>query len=152
MNDSTAIGANKALLAILLTLDILEVPLNPDEQAALKKAGQRLAMNPKKWESEIKRLLDSFAANSSFTASYLDIRKQLEDIDGDIPVELLPNEDELKQVLPGDRKPVKRVYFEGTADKKSNEILNLAINVLRTPEPDITSKKLSLFQRISKLF
>ncbi|MBK4730818.1 hypothetical protein JJD41_13225 [Oxynema sp. CENA135] len=145
-------SANETLLAILLALENLETPLSADEQATLKKTGQRLTMHPKKWESATQKLLEAFESNASFQQCYQAALTQLENFQGNIPPELLPTEEELQQALPSEGKVVKRAYFEGQPDRVSNEILNVVTNVLKTSDPEIPLGKLSLSQRILAFF
>ncbi len=141
-------NCSATLLAILLALNNLEAPLSPTEQAALKKAGQRLAMRPKNWESIIKQLMDGLVANTSFTQLYQSAKSQLDAVNGQILSNQLPTKNELKQALPGCSEVVKRAYFEGQPDDKSNEILNMTINILTTPEPTETTKKLTRLEEL----
>ncbi|MDY7003323.1 MAG: hypothetical protein SWX82_04980 [Cyanobacteriota bacterium] len=141
---------NSTLLAILLTLNNLEVPLSPSEQAALTKAGQRLAMRPKNWESIIKQLMDELVSNSSFTQLYQVKKSQLDAVKDKITFELLPTESELKQAFLDSNEVVKRAYFEGKPDKQSKEILDLTVKVLTTEKPEETAQKLPSLKRTSQ--
>jgi hypothetical protein len=75
---------------------------------------------------------------------------QLQAIDGNIPIELLPTRQEKEAELFVDdkREPVSFGYFEGEPDRESDEILTTAINVLTKEDSAKTAKKLSFLQRM----
>ncbi len=152
-------SVNTKLLALLLALNNLEEPLSPSKQAALKKAGQQLAMRPKNWESITNDLMEAIsptgmasltALNTSLTQFYQAAQTQLDALNQPIPPELIPTLAELKQVLPPSSEVVTRAYFEGKPDVKSDEILNTAINILTTSDPADTTKKLSSLEKLQE--
>ena len=142
------ISANLKLLAVLLALEHLDSPLNPSEQAALKKTGQRLSMHPKKWESTVEKLLEAFEANVPFKQYYQIVTTQLAELNDEISPEFLPTEEELKQILPPSQEVVKRAWFEGKPDVQSQEILNLTVNILTTQDPVNNTKKLNSLKKL----
>ena len=136
------------LLALLLTLKNLENPLSPAEQTALNKAGKQLKADPDDWEFIESGLMTAVEANPSLNQLYQAAKAQLDAVDGNIPPDLLPTKTELEQVLPAVSKREKRPWFEGKPDEKSDEILNIAVNILTNPDPADTTKKLNSLEKL----
>lgn len=136
------------LLALLLTLNSLEVSLSPVEQATLKKAGKQLKANPNAWKVIEESLMKVIEANASINQPYQAAKTQLDAVDGNIPPDLLPTKAEVKEVLSVGSQREKRAYFEGKPDEKSDEILNIAINILTSPDPADITKKLSSLEKL----
>jgi hypothetical protein len=144
MNDSP----NKILLSVLLTLNNLETELSTEELNTLEKAGRQLDMRPQKWESILSKLIETLSTNPEFKKKYQDIQNKIQNQDSPLPAELTPSIAELNSVLPPDNKVVKRAFFEGQPEQESNEILNVAISILKAPEPVKTTQKVSSFQKL----
>ena len=140
------------LLALLLALKQLETPLTTDERAKLKTKGQQLALDPDGWDYIQQGLMAVIQQNPSLDRLFQTAKVQLEAIDGNIPIELLPTrqEKEAELFVYDKREPVSRGYFEGEPDRESDEILNTAINVLTKEDSAKTAKKLSFLQRMQK--
>ncbi len=138
------------LLALLLALKQLETPLTTDEQAKLKTKGQQLAIDPDDWDYIQEGLMAIVEQNPSLDRLFQTAKMQLQAIDGNIPIELLPTRQEKEAELFVDdkREPVSRGYFEGEPDRESDEILTTAINVLTKEDSAKTAKKLSFLQRM----
>ncbi|MCL2933814.1 MAG: hypothetical protein MGG11_16660 [Trichodesmium sp. MAG_R03] len=153
MDSSVNNNSNTTLLAILLALYNLQLPLSAAEKAAFKTAGQSLSMPHNNRESIIKDLMDKLVTNSSFTQLYQAAKSQLDAVSDQILYDQPPTENELKHAWPDGSEvvklAVKRAHFEGKPDDKNNEILNMAISILTTPEPTKTAQKLT---RIEKLW
>ncbi|NEO99681.1 MAG: hypothetical protein F6K58_13580 [Symploca sp. SIO2E9] len=137
------------LLTLLLALKQLETPLTADEQARLKTVGEQLELDPDDWDYIKEGLMAVIENNPSLNQFYQTAKAQLDAIDGKIPPELLPTEQELEAQLPADEKQrlVKRGYFEGEAERESNEIQNVSTNVLKK-DSDKTAKKLPSLDRV----
>ncbi|MBD1939010.1 hypothetical protein [Microcoleus sp. FACHB-68] len=135
-------------LALMLALQNLELPLSPEEEEALKKAGQKWARHPKRWESIVQELMPAIEANASLKYLYQTAKNQLDAL-GDIPPELLPTKEELKQELPADEKREQRgPKPTGRGNSQNNERLNdLVPYILKNPE---SANKLSFLERISQ--
>lgn len=140
------------LLALLLALKQLETPLTTDERAKLKTKGQQLALDPDDWDYIQEGLMAVIQQNPSLDRLFQTAKVQLEAIDGNIPIELLPTRQEKEAELFVDdkRDPVSFGYFEGEPDRESDEILHTAINVLTKEDSAKTAKKLSFLQRMQK--
>ena len=140
------------LLALLLALKQLETPLTADERAKLKTKGQQLAIDPDDWDYIQEGLMAVIQQNPSLDRLFQTAKMQLQAIDGNIPIELLPTRQEKEAELFVDdkRAPVSRGYFEGEPDRESDEILHTAINVLTKEDSAKTAKKLSFLQRMQK--
>lgn len=140
------------LLALLLALKQLETPLTADERAKLKTKGQQLAIDPDDWDYIQEGLMAVIQQNPSLDRLFQTAKMQLQAIDGNIPIELLPTRQEKEAELFVDdkREPVSFGYFEGEPDRESDEILSTAINVLTKEDSAKTAKKLSFLQRMQK--
>jgi len=140
------------LLALLLALKQLETPLTADERAKLKTKGQQLAIDPDNWDYIQESLMAVIQQNPSLDRLFQTAKMQLQAIDGNIPIELLPTRQEKEAELFVDdkREPVSFGYFEGEPDRESDEILTTAINVLTKEDSAKTAKKLSFLQRMQK--
>jgi hypothetical protein len=138
------------LLALLLALKQLETPLTTDERAKLKTKGQQLALDPDDWDYIQEGLMAVIQQNPSLDRLFQTAKMQLQAIDGNIPIELLPTRQEKEAELFVDdkREPVSFGYFEGEPDRESDEILTTAINVLTKEDSAKTAKKLSFLQRM----
>jgi len=138
------------LLALLLALKQLETPLTADERAKLKTKGQQLAIDPDDWDYIQEGLMAVIQQNPSLDRLFQTAKMQLQAIDGNIPIELLPTRQEKEAELFVDdkREPVSFGYFEGEPDRESDEILSTAINVLTKEDSAKTAKKLSFLQRM----
>jgi hypothetical protein len=143
-------SAKTTLLALLLALKQLETPLTADEQADLDNVGKQLALDPDDWEYIQEGLIAIIEKNPSLDQLYQTAKAQLEAIDGNIPSELLPTEQEQETELLADenREPVTFGYSEGEPDRESDEILNVSISVFTKENSAKTAKKLSFLQRI----
>jgi hypothetical protein len=140
------------LLALLLALKQLETPLTADERAKLKTKGQQLAIDPDNWDYIQEGLMAIVEQNPSLDRLFQTAKMQLQAIDGNIPIELLPTpqEKEAELFVDDKREPVSFGYFEGEPDRESDEILTTAINVLTKEDSAKTAKKLSFLQRMQK--
>jgi hypothetical protein len=138
------------LLALLLALKQLETPLTADERAKLKTKGQQLAIDPDDWDYIQAGLMAVIQQNPSLDRLFQTAKMQLQAIDGNILIELLPTRQEKEAELFVDdkREPVSFGYFEGEPDRESDEILTTAINVLTKEDSAKTAKKLSFLQRM----
>jgi hypothetical protein len=143
-------SAKTTLLALLLALKQLETPLTADEQADLDNVGKQLELDPDDWEYIQEGLIAIIEKNPSLDQLYQTAKAQLEAINGNIPPELLPTQQEQDTELLADenREPVTFGYSEGEPDRESDEILNVSINVLTKEDSAKTAKKLSFLQRI----
>jgi hypothetical protein len=148
------IPTNK-LLALLLALRELETPLTTDEQSALTEVAEQLSLNPNAWELFIEpNLLTVIQANPALNQRYQTTLSQLDALEGNIPNDLLPTDAELRQVAPAASQVTTRGFAPVRDDSEfdSNEINNMvmAINILATPNPAETTKKLSRFEKLKQ--
>jgi hypothetical protein len=137
------------LLALLLALKNLEDPLKEDEKDALVDVGQQLGNHPDDWEFIEADLMATINRNPALRQLYQSAKAQLDSLDGNISLDLLPTEAELEQVLPAASQREKRPY-EPSKDEneKSDEILNMTRKILNTPDPADTTKKLSRLEKL----
>lgn len=137
------------LLALLIALEKLEIPLSPEEKQALGNTARQLDIDPDDWDSIKEGLTAAIEANPTLCQHYQTALIQLQAVNGDIPAEQMPTENELEAELAREnREPTTFGYFEGEPDRESDEILNVTINVLTRKEPEKVAKKLSFLKRI----
>jgi len=138
------------LLALLLALKQLETPLTADERAKLKTKGQQLAIDPDDWDYIQEGLMAIVEQNPSLDRLFQTAKVQLEAIDGNIPLELFPTEQEKEAELLANQKRelVTFGHREGEPDKTSDEIRDIVIDVLTQAEPTTKAKNLNFIQRI----
>ncbi|WP_448266407.1 hypothetical protein [Nostoc sp. DSM 114159] len=144
---------NNTLLALLLALKDSEIPLSDTEQSDLSQAAEQLSANPKAWEVLIEpRLLVMIQANEPLNQRFQAAKSQLDNLGDTIPLNLLPSEAELEQAVPKQKpQPITRAIPQvSSSDLRSNEITNMAIKVLATPNPSETAKKLSSFEQFQQ--
>ncbi|NEP91282.1 MAG: hypothetical protein F6K18_33240 [Okeania sp. SIO2C2] len=81
-------------------------------------------------------------------AVFQDIKSKLEKIDN-IPENLIPSQDELATVIPIKIEPLQRPIIKLDASYlKSNEITNMSIQILSSPQPSKTAKKISKLEHL----
>ncbi|MEJ1930267.1 hypothetical protein WDZ92_08270 [Nostoc sp. NIES-2111] len=144
---------NNTLLALLLALKDSETPLSDTEQSDLSQAAEQLSANPKAWEVLIEpRLLVMIEANEPLNQRFQAAKSQLDNLGDKIPLNLLPSEAEVEQATPKQKpQPTTRAIPQVSAsDLRSNEITNMAIKVMATPNPAETAKKLSRFEQLQQ--
>ncbi|BAZ48637.1 hypothetical protein NIES4103_12450 [Nostoc sp. NIES-4103] len=144
---------NNTLLALLLALKDSATFLSETEKSDLYQAAEQLSANPKAWEVLIEpRLLVMIQANEPLNQRFQAAKSQLDNLGDQIPVNLLPSEAELEQAAPKQKpQPITRAIPQvSSSDLKSNEITNMAIRVLATPNPAETAKKLSGFEQLQQ--
>jgi hypothetical protein len=137
-------------LALLLALKQLETPLTADERAKLKTKGQQLAIDPDDWDYIQEGLMAIVEQNPSLDRLFQTAQMQLQAIDSNIPIELLPTEQEKEAELLANEKRelVTFGYTEGKPDPTSNEIRDVVIDVLNQKDPATKAKNLSFLDRI----
>ncbi|MEH1855702.1 MAG: hypothetical protein V7L11_29485 [Nostoc sp.] len=144
---------NNTLLALLLALKDSETSLSDREQADLFQAAEQLSANPKAWEILIEpRLLGMLQANEPLNQRFQAAKSQLDNLGDTIPINLLPSEAELEQAAPKQKpQPTTRAIPQvSSSDLRSNEITNMAIRVMATPNPSEIAKKLSSFEQFQQ--
>ncbi|BAZ68967.1 hypothetical protein NIES4106_37360 [Fischerella sp. NIES-4106] len=144
---------NNSLLALLLGLTDLQTPLSENEKSVLAEVSEQLSADLDAWKPLIEpSLRHMIRANATLNQLYQTALSQLEAVDGNIPENLLPSESELEQVLPTSNQVVTRGFtpVSDTEDFESNEITNIAINILATNNPTESVKKLSHFEQIKQ--
>ena len=139
------------LLALFLALKDLEVPLSSDEIASLKNIGFQLEVRPDAWELIEEGLIKLIEANAALKGLYQDAKSRLDAVE-DISPELLPTQAEVNEALPGNSKREEYPWQPGKPNPESQEILNMAVSVLTTPDPVDTTKKLNNLERLKKFF
>ncbi len=149
MNDS----ANKLLLSMLLAIKELDSPLKDEEKENLYIAGQQLSLDPSAWKEDIEpTLMEIINKNQSLNTAFQNINSKLEKID-EIPQDLIPNTEEMAAVTPTEEnQPLERPIPDiDSDDLASNEITNAAIQIILSPEPSETVKKISKFDKLMNL-
>ncbi len=144
---------NNTLLALLLALKDSETPLSDTEQSDLSQAAEQLSANPKAWEILIEpRLLAMLKANEPLNQRFQAAKSPLDNLGGKIPLNLLPSEAEVEQAAPKQKpQPTTRAIPQvSSSDLRGNEITNMAIRVMATPNPSETAKKLNSFEQLQQ--
>ncbi|MBD2194478.1 MULTISPECIES: hypothetical protein [Calothrix] len=144
---------NNTLLALLLALQDSEITLSDTEQSDLSQVAEQLSANPKAWEILIEpRLLVMIQANETLNQRFQAAKSLLDNLGDKIPLNLLPSEAELEQAAPKQKPQVvtRGIPQVSSSDLRSNEITNMAIRVMATPNPSETAKKLSSFDKFQQ--
>ncbi len=145
MNNSM----NKFLLSMLLAIRELDSPLNSEEKDSLYVAAEQLSLRATAWETDIEsNFMEIINSNPSLNTVFQELKSQLEKIP-EIPENLIPSPEELATVIPPEIEPDKRPIIKPDASAlKSNEIPNMSIQILSSPEPLETVKKISKFEQL----
>jgi hypothetical protein len=141
------------LLALLLALKDLEAPLSQEEQSVLADVAAQMYLKPNTWKSYSEPSLQKvIQANATLNQLYQAAKSQLDAVNGNIPLNLLPTETELEQALPPSNEPESRGFepLNDGEDFESREIANMAISILATQNPPATAKKLSGFEQLKQ--
>ncbi|MDJ0519516.1 MAG: hypothetical protein QNJ74_25735 [Trichodesmium sp. MO_231.B1] len=139
----------KFLLSLVYAIQELETPLNSEEKEQLQDIGEQLADDPTAWEIYTKPMVEEIISNnSSLNKIFQDVQSKLEKIE-EIPPDFLPTAEELVTVTPTNNQPQERpIPRISSADLKSNEITNMCIQVISSPEPSETVKKVSKLDKL----
>lgn len=147
------VPVNNSLLALLLALKDLDTPLSEDEKAGLADVADQLYLAPDAWEEAIEpSLMQAIASNSTLQQLYQTAKSQLDALDGNIPLDLLPTRSELEKAVPAAEEVATRGFVPevDSAEFNTHEINNMVISILGTPNPAETTKKLGAFDRVKK--
>ena len=142
-------SSRTTLLALLLALMQMDRPLRTEERMVLRNVGDQLILDPNDWSFIRAEVLRVVEANSELSQRFEQAIARLEQ-QGEIESRLLPTEQELEVELRAEqpREPATFGYCEGEPDRVSDEILNVAIDVLKSLNPVETTKKLSFLKRL----
>ena len=145
MNNSM----DKFLLSFMYAIKELETPLTSEETKQLKNIGQQLANDPTVWEIYTEPMLKEIISNnSSLNKVFQNIQPSLENL-GDIPQDFIQNTEDLVTVTPGKKTSEKRpLPIFSQEDSKSNEVVNISIQVLTSPEPSKKAKEISKLEKL----
>ena len=145
MNNSM----DKFLLSLMYAIKELETPLTSEETKQLKNIGQQLANDPTVWEIYTEPMLKEIISNnSSLNKVFQNIQSNLENL-GDIPQDFIQNTEDLVTVTPGKKTSEKRpLPIFSQEDSKSNEVVNISIQVLTSPEPSKKAKEISKLEKL----
>lgn len=143
------ISDTKTLLALFLAMKDLDT-LGEDERGSLRDTAYRLHLDPDNWKDHELDLLTVIQDNDQFNLLYQTYKSQLDAVEGEIPAHLVPTEAELEQAIPTYQIPATRGKLPINDGYKSNEINNVAINVLSTANPIETAKKLSSIEQLQQ--
>ncbi|NEQ40987.1 MAG: hypothetical protein F6K40_34150 [Okeania sp. SIO3I5] len=141
---------DKFLLSLMFAIQ--ELDLSSEETEQLHDIGEQLADDPTAWEIYTKPMAEEIISNnSSLNKIFQDVQSKLEKID-EIPQDFLPTTEELAIANPTKNQPQERpIPRISSADLKSNEITNMCIEVLSSPEPSETAKKVSKLDKLLNL-
>ena len=144
-----SVTINKTLLALVLAIKDIE-HLSKDEGNAFRDAAEQLQLEPNNWQEHEADLLRVIQANPSLNQLYQTAKSQLDALSSEIYSNLLPTQAELEQAIPTNQAPTKRGFAPIIEDDESHEINNMVINILTTPNPPETAKKLSRLEQFQQ--
>jgi hypothetical protein len=131
------------LLALCLALMRLEAPLSKNEQEELTDVVRQLDNSLDDWEFIEDDLTKIITRKALLDQLYQEAKTRLNEVDGNIPPNLLPTEIELEQVLPINSRREERPYKPSRDDnEKSYEIINTTRKILNSSDPVDTTKNL----------
>ena len=140
---------DKFLLSLVYAIKELETPLTSEEKDQLKNVSEQLVEDPTAWEMYTQPMLKEIISNnSSLNKVFQKTLSNLQQI-GDIPQDFIPNTEELVTVTPRknlvQERPIPNL---SPGDLKSNEITNMSVQVLTSPEPSETVQQISKFEQL----
>ena len=145
-------NSNTSSWSFLLALSDLPESLTPEEQNALIEIGKQLKTTPKAWEKYIQpKLIKIIENNPQLNKSYQFYQRQL--AAKDIPENLLPNNQELSQLIPNTSNLQARGH--GFGDKTSatdfqQQLNNVVIVVCESNKSEDVVKKISSLDKLKK--
>ena len=137
MNTLTVMN-NNTLLALLLGLHHLDGELTVETKSSFKRLVGLFQMDDD-WEDIQKQLDSLLEKNTVFKQGYQTAKESLKAVDSDILADLLPNQNEINQLMPYTGE---RGYTPGDPNDKNHEILNISIVIASHEKPVETAKKL----------
>ena len=144
------LATNTTLLALMLSLRELETPLSHEEKSAFAEAADQLSLDPDIWSSDVEpNLIATIEANNSLNSLFQKTKTQLEKVGDNLPGDLLPTATELAAVLAQEEEIVTRGFLpEVEEEEDTDEINNMAINIMATGDPAATAKKLDSLEKL----
>lgn len=144
-------NSDNILLALLLALKASEISLSATETSDILKATKELDLQPLAWDEDIKPpLLKMIQANDALDKHFQLIKSQIENL-GYIPRNLLPTEIELSELKPTEL--VSRAVPDiSGSDLKSNEITNMVMRAILTPNSSEAIKKINKLDELLQFF
>ncbi len=140
----------RILLALMLALKNLKASLDEKTKDQLFEVGEQLELDPDDWEFIQEGLMAIIDANPDLSQPFQTALTQLDAADSTLP-QLLPNEQELAEILSNNGELERRGVGSEKPDFESKEIINIAIGVLKDNNPPTRVKKSSWIDRIVKL-
>lgn len=141
----------QSLVALLLALSDVSDAIATETTTTLTTVAEQLAANPAAWDAYIAPNLESaIAQNSDLKAHFLKYQSELAQLPQNEIVEFLPKAAELEAVMPSPTAFVERGFAPGMADAPtaSEEINNIAVRVLTSPEPVANTQKLGALAQL----
>ena len=140
---------DKFLLSLVYAIKELETPLTSEKKNQLKDASEQLVEDSTAWEMYTKPMLKEIISNnSSLNKVFQNIQSNLEKI-GDIPQDFIPSTEGSVTVTPRknlvQERPIPNL---SPGSLKSNEITNMCIQIISSPEPSETVQKISKFEQL----
>lgn len=138
------------ILSFLLALNDFSDFLTVPEQNALKEVGKQLKTQPKAWEKHLQPLLlKTIQSNPKLNSSYQFYRDQLTRLD--IPLELLPKNQEIYQLTP----TASDVEIRGFPNDEpptgyQQQLNNIVIVVCESDKSEEAVKKIGSLNRLKR--
>ena len=144
------------ILSFLLALSDFPDSLTAEEQNALKEVGKQFKTQPKAWEKHIQpQLLKTIANNPQLNKSYQFYQQQLatKDIPEEILPTLLPNNQEISQLIPdtSNLQPRGHGFDDNTpATDFQQQLNNVAIVVCESNKSEDVAKKIRSLDKLKQ--
>lgn len=144
---------NTTLLSLLLALHDLDIPLSEAEESFLVNVGCKLYSGNDSWQSHIEPdLLKMIQSNARLNQLYQAAQSQLKDVSTETLLTYLPSENTILEAMSNNQLVARGFLPTGdSSDGDSQEITNMAINILSQPKPAETVKKLDGFEKIKQI-
>jgi hypothetical protein len=140
------------ILAYLLALRDFPDSLNDHEKENLKKVAKDLNLNQRAWKSDLEPdLIQIVQGNSQLDRSYQLYKEKLDRL-GEIPMNLLPNPDEIDLLRTDSSFLVTKGFRSKTSPSNYEEqINNVVIVVNQADKPEEIVKQLTFLDRLKQL-
>jgi hypothetical protein len=144
--------SSHTILAYLLALRDFSDTLSDQEQQNLKTVAKDLKMQPKAWKSNIEPfLIQTIQGNSQLHQSHQLYKKKLDKL-GKIPLDLLPKEGEINQLVTNQSSLVSRGFIpDSSASGYEQQLNNVVIVVNQTDKPEEAVKQLGFLDKVKQL-
>ena len=137
-------------LSFLLALNEFSDSLTFQEQDTLKEVGKQLNTQPKAWEKYIQPLfLKTIESNPKLNKFYQIYKKKLDTVD--IPVDLLPKDNEINQLIPATSNLQSRGFRSNApATDYQQQLNNIVTVVCESDKSEDVVKKINSLDKLKQ--